>query len=102
MRFDEGELLNKILRNVVGFDLNPLAVLAARTNYLIAVRDLLSYVDSIEIPIYLSDSVVTPAEYGDLFTGSSATAQIPCAATKPPFLLVPKEVGNNSSSVAQY
>ena len=32
-RFGEGELCRKILANVVGFDLNPLAVLAARTNY---------------------------------------------------------------------
>jgi len=102
MKFDEGTLLKKILANVVGFDLNPLAVLAARANYLIAVRDLLSYVDSIEIPIYLCDSVVTPAEYGDLFTGSSATARVPCAAVKPPFLLVPKEVGKNASLVAEY
>ncbi len=38
-RFDEGDLCRKILSNVVGFDLNPLAVMAARTNYLIAIRD---------------------------------------------------------------
>jgi hypothetical protein len=75
MKFDEGELLKKILTNVVGFDLNPLAVLASRTNYLIAVRDLLSYVDSIEIPIYLSDSVVTPAEYGDLFMAKKSRSR---------------------------
>ncbi len=29
-RFDEGELCRKILSNVIGFDLNPLAVMAAR------------------------------------------------------------------------
>ena len=102
MPFDEGELLQKILANVVGFDLNPLAVLAARTNYLIAVRDLLSYVDQIELPIYLCDSVATPSEYGDLFTGATGTAKVPCAATKPPFLFVPKEVGNTARSVAEY
>lgn len=34
--YDEGELLKKILANVTGFDLNPLAVMAARTNYLVA------------------------------------------------------------------
>lgn len=102
MGFDEGELLGKILSNVVGFDLNPLAVLASRANFLIAVRDLLSYVDRIEIPIYLSDSVVTPAEYGDLFIGASTTARIPCAAMKPPFLKVPKEVGKDASMVARY
>src|ERR1017187_10020035 len=38
--YDEGELLKKILANVVGFDLNPLAVMAARTNYLVAIKDL--------------------------------------------------------------
>ena len=52
-------LANYLLRNVVGFDLNPMAVLAARTNYLLAVADLLPYVKgSIEIPIYLADSLL--------------------------------------------
>jgi hypothetical protein len=31
-RFGEGDLCRKILANVIGFDLNPLAVMAARTN----------------------------------------------------------------------
>lgn len=31
-RFDEGDLCRKMLANVIGFDLNPLAVMAARTN----------------------------------------------------------------------
>ncbi len=35
------ETLNLILKNVIGFDLNPLAVIAARTNYLLALGDLL-------------------------------------------------------------
>ncbi len=39
--FGEKELVAMILQNIVGFDLNPLAVMAARTNYLIAIRDLL-------------------------------------------------------------
>src|SRR5438477_2634640 len=64
-RFDEGELCRKILSNVIGFDLNPLAVMAARTNYLIAIRDLVSHVDKVEIPVYLCDSIVTPSEYGE-------------------------------------
>jgi len=62
--FDEGELCQKILNNVIGFDLNPLAVMAARTNYLVAIRDLIRYVDRIEIPVYLCDSIMTPSEYG--------------------------------------
>jgi type I restriction-modification system DNA methylase subunit len=40
---NEAELLNAILRNVVGFDLNPLAVLTARVNYLLAIADLLEH-----------------------------------------------------------
>lgn len=53
------ETLELILRNVVGFDLNPLAVIAARTNYLIAIGPLLRNRESdIEIPVYLADSIL--------------------------------------------
>jgi len=52
-------LLRYVLDNVVGFDLNPLAVLTARTNYLLAVADLLAYsTGTVEIPIYLADSIM--------------------------------------------
>ena len=56
-QYGESELCRKILANVVGFDLNPLAVMAARTNYLIAIRDLIGHVDQVEIPVYLCDSI---------------------------------------------
>jgi len=52
-------LATYVLRNVVGFDLNPLAVLTARTNYLLAIADMLAYVKGpIEIPVYLADSIM--------------------------------------------
>ncbi|GFP43434.1 hypothetical protein HKBW3C_02564, partial [Candidatus Hakubella thermalkaliphila] len=54
------ECAKKILRNVVGFDLNPLAVIAARTNYLLAFGDFLRDVRPIEMPVYICDSVLTP------------------------------------------
>ncbi|MFB6248374.1 MAG: N-6 DNA methylase, partial [Salinibacter sp.] len=74
--YGEDELIQKILGNVVGFDLNPLAVMASRTNYLLAIRDLLRHADSVELPVYLCDSIMTPSEYGDLFTGGQlGTAQ---------------------------
>jgi SAM-dependent methyltransferase len=58
----EVDLLNAILNNVVGFDLNPLAVLTARVNYLLAIADLLEHRrGDITIPVYLADSVRTPA-----------------------------------------
>jgi len=53
------QLLNYVLENVVGYDLNPLAVLTARTNYLLAIADLLGYArGKVEIPIYLADSIM--------------------------------------------
>ncbi len=42
---------------IVGFDLNPLAVLTARANYLLAVADLLPRLGRVEIPVYLHDSI---------------------------------------------
>jgi hypothetical protein len=101
--YDEGELLKKILANVVGFDLNPLAVMAARTNYLVAIKDLVRHVDRVEIPVYLCDSIMTPTEYEDLFMGThDPVAKVPCSAMKPPCLLVPKEIARNPQEVAKY
>jgi len=58
-------LLNRVLDNVVGYDLNPLAVLTARTNYLLAIADLLAYArGSIEIPVYLADSIMIEKRAG--------------------------------------
>jgi len=55
----ESDALEKILRNIVGFDLNPLAVIAARTNYLIALGELIRYRRTdIEIPVFLADSIL--------------------------------------------
>ncbi len=57
------EVGRAILENIVGFDLNPLAVLAARTNYLIAFARFLPYVRPVSLPVYLCDSVVPPDQY---------------------------------------
>lgn len=60
--FDKNQVMKAILSNVVGFDINPIAVLAARTNFIIAISDLKksSGITEIEIPIYLADSVLVP------------------------------------------
>ncbi len=64
----EPRVLEKILSNVVGFDLNPLAVISARTNYLLALGELLQHrTGEINIPVYLCDSIMTPQEGEDLF-----------------------------------
>jgi type I restriction-modification system DNA methylase subunit len=55
------ETLKNILKNIQGFDLNPLAVITARTNYMLAIADLLKYnIGEITIPIYLCDSINPP------------------------------------------
>jgi type I restriction-modification system DNA methylase subunit len=62
------EIVKRIVANIWGFDLNPLAVIAARTNYLFALGDLVNELPRIEIPIYLTDSVLTPTRTtGNLF-----------------------------------
>lgn len=51
-------LLEKITSNIVGIDLNPLAVLASKANYLIALGKLIRYrAGDVTIPIYLADSI---------------------------------------------
>ncbi|MCX8070439.1 MAG: N-6 DNA methylase [Thermodesulfovibrionales bacterium] len=62
------EIAKRIVSNIWGFDLNPLAVIAARTNYLFALGDLVNELSRLEIPIYLTDSVLTPTRTtGNLF-----------------------------------
>jgi hypothetical protein len=65
----DADALELILSNIVGIDLNPLAVISARTNYLLALGDLLGArgEHDIEIPVYLADSIMTPTT-GDIFS----------------------------------
>ncbi|MEM3291113.1 MAG: N-6 DNA methylase, partial [Candidatus Micrarchaeaceae archaeon] len=62
---DKSVLLTKIVNNVKGIDLNPLAVLASKANYLIALGDLLRYRprEGIEIPVYLADSILVERSF---------------------------------------
>jgi SAM-dependent methyltransferase len=71
-RMGPTETLDAIRKNVIGFDLNPLAVIAARTNYLLALGDLLKETkrlgpEGIDIPVYQCDSVLTPTRGEGLY-----------------------------------
>ena len=67
-RMPDLEIVKRIIANIWGFDTNPLAVIAARTNYLFALGDLVNELPRVEIPIYLTDSVLTPTRTtGNLF-----------------------------------
>ena len=57
------EILKRIQNEVVGFDLNPLAVQTARVNYLFDIIKLINNCpgEIIEIPILLSDAIYSPS-----------------------------------------
>ena len=57
---DETELLESIINNIIGIDLNPVAIITARTNYLLAIADLIPFSKgSLFIPIFLADSIAS-------------------------------------------
>jgi hypothetical protein len=62
--------LTAITGNIVGFDIDALAILTAKTNYLLALAaaELLAYKGGveIEIPIYMANSIVTAEELKEL------------------------------------
>ena len=60
LRSQTGAEPQQMLASVVGFDRNPLAVLTARANYLLALGDLLPD-GPIEVPVYCLDSILGPA-----------------------------------------
>ena len=61
------ETVQMVVETVWGFDLNPLAVQASRTNFLMAIADLLKAEpgQQIEIPVLLADAVYSPARLPD-------------------------------------
>lgn len=70
-KIPELETAKRIKANIWGFDLNPLAVVAARTNYLLALGDLVDQLKEFEIPVYLADSVLWPERRGQTETESA-------------------------------
>jgi len=61
-------VLDAALHNIMGFDLNPLSVIASRTNYLLALGDLLRHRHGpVELPVYMCDSILTPTEQAKFF-----------------------------------
>lgn len=110
--FEEDTIIKMILHNVVGFDLNPIAVMASRTNYLIAVREYLKYVSKIEIPVYLCDAIVIPSKMGDILAQKTMLTQFktPHDTSNPPLVVktsvgpfnIAPEIASNSQVINGY
>ena len=54
------ELINIITKNIVGFDINPIAVISAKANYILSLGDITKLENEISIPVYMCDSILVP------------------------------------------
>lgn len=55
------DLLRAIVGRIKGMDLNPLAVLSARANFVLSIADLVfTFGDGVELPVYLADCINVP------------------------------------------
>lgn len=98
--FGRKQLLDRILKNVVGFDLNPLAVMAARTNVLLALRDLITAEDHVALPVFLCDSIQPPTENAGLAASRLGKAvDINTAVGR---LTIPTETAESHASLERY
>lgn len=58
-----------IVHNIIGFDINPISVISAKANYILAVFSFCednvfdNFADPIDIPIYIADSILSPVVY---------------------------------------
>ncbi len=60
----ESDLLQLISNQIVGFDLNPIAIITARANYLIAIADLTPFTDeNFIIPIFMKDTILSDLSF---------------------------------------
>lgn len=58
-----------VVRNIIGFDINPISVISAKANYILAIFSFCedevfdNFADPIDIPIYIADSILSPVVY---------------------------------------
>jgi N-6 DNA Methylase len=65
-KLDPKVVAHSVVANLAGFDINPLAVITARTNFLFALGpELRRYLPHFSVPIYLCDSLMKPAQTND-------------------------------------
>ena len=61
--------IEKITRNIVGFDINPISVVSAKTNYILIIFSAYYnncneyFGDAVSIPVFIADSILAPVVY---------------------------------------
>jgi type I restriction-modification system DNA methylase subunit len=60
LTLNQNQLISKITQNIVGFDINPITVISAKANYILALGDITQLEEEINIPIYMCDSILVP------------------------------------------
>lgn len=61
--------IDKITHNIIGFDINPISVVSAKANYILALFSSCEdsvfddFADPVNIPIYIADSILAPVVY---------------------------------------
>ncbi len=89
--FLEEKALGKIVKNIVGFDLNPLAVMASRANYLLALGELIRLATTpVELPVYFADSIL--AERRSTFAGQEYVLKTSVGTFSVPVAVVEKGI----------
>jgi len=66
------ELVEKITNNFVGFDINPIAVLQGKGNYILSLGDITQLGHSVTIPVYMCDSIMVPTVHAKQKKGSNS------------------------------
>jgi len=87
--------LETILRSVVGVDINPLAIIIARANYILALGELLRA--GINVPVFLADSIKIPKPEREIYHN------VPCLkykVDKGHVILIPLRVARNRHLLA--
>jgi N-6 DNA Methylase len=59
-KIERKTVIRDILQTITGFDLNPISVIASKTNYLLSLGDFTDLEFPIKIPVYQCDSILTP------------------------------------------
>lgn len=54
------DIVEHIVDNFVGFDINPIAVIQSKCNYILALGDITQLHRSVSVPVYMCDSILVP------------------------------------------